>query len=196
MVGVLDVVHSFKKAALEALQSPCAWILALVQALLGVLIYWLVTRFVWKTDLPFYVTALLFGLSSNVLIRTKFLVARNLGTTNGPDGLGLDIGWVLDRITQLLRGPIDNKVYSIQQPAINELAAKAPSVEWLREELLRRVRRSNILRTEEKDEIESQVSRLLEQAGIAEFEKREALAAKICDVGGVKYVRKLVGGLV
>lgn len=188
VVGILDINKTYPRSSYEAFKSPAAWLLGAIHAVLAAIVY-LIVSCLWKPDLPAPALGAIVGAGFNVLIRTKFMFARNIGTQTGAEGLGLDLGWIYDQLSQWLRTSIDRKVLSIREPVIKELASLAPSLDWLKQQALFL---SVMLGPAAKEALMKKVNEVAANQAFNDELKKRMLAIEVCDSGGFKHTLRLV----
>ncbi len=195
VIAIAEVVTTFPAFAAEALSTRWAAILVVFNGLGGMLVYSVVMNYASSFDHPL-MRALLIAVGFAVLIRTRFVLARDLrgpvasNDTGGAarDGVSMDVGWLYARIQQLCLQRIDSDLLRSPRYAIARLLALFPDAVSLQRAAADSIKVDDLARAAD------QRARLAALAAqdVAPRLTRARLARFIVETGGITYTRFLL----
>ena len=195
VIAIAEVVTTFPAFAAEALSTRWAAILVLFYGLGGMTVYSVVMNYASSFDHPL-IRALLIAVGFAVLIRTRFVLARDLrgpvasNDTGGAarDGVSMDVGWLYARIQQLCLQRIESDLLRNPRYAIARLLALFPDAVSLQRAATDSIKVDDLARAAD------QRARLAALAAqdVAPRLTRARLARFIVETGGITYTRFLL----
>ncbi len=188
VVGLAEISATFPNYPREALSTRWAQILVLVNVLAAVAAFWLVRTYAPTTDI--IVTILSVGVGFQAIIRTRFVLAKQIGGTGGGD-ISLNLGWLYDQFQNLCKTQIDMELMRGRRTAVTELVNRFATLrELYRVAQYTIIARATLSPDEEKARL-AELDKLFDPKAPDDF-ARASMALMILENGGQAYVDLLL----
>jgi hypothetical protein len=184
-VGLSEIASTFPSYPREALHARWARLLVLVNILLCTVAFWVARLFAPQVNVALLVIGI--GVGFQVLIRTHFTLARQLG---GTGGVSFNFGWLYDQFQRLCKTQIDRELMNSRLVAVEGLLERFPSLAELYSVALYTITTRTTLTAEERQGKLAELEELFGSQAPAYF-VRANLALSILENGGLVSVDPL-----
>lgn len=188
LIGVAELVSTFKTYPREALLTRWAWVLifANVFAAIGALLILRVTA----PPMSFLMEFLLVAFGFQGIIRTRFVLAKQVGTDNDGE-VAVNIGWLYDQFSNLARRQIDLELMNNRRTAVTRLLQYYPTLAELYDIALYTITARETLTAAEEENKLAELEKLIDPKAPEHFAKT-TVALMILENGGQSYVNLLL----
>jgi hypothetical protein len=188
VVGLAEISATFPNYPREALRTRWAQILVLVNVLAAVAALWLVRTYAPTMDV--IVTILGVGVGFQAIIRTRFVLAKQIGGNGGSD-ISLNLGWLYDQFQNLCKTQMDMELMRGRRTAVTELVNRFGTLrELYRVAQYTIIARATLSPDEEKARL-AELDKLFDPKAPDDF-ARASMALMILENGGQAYVDLLL----
>ncbi len=120
LIGVAEVANSYPAFSSEALRTKWAFMLVMFNALATLIVYSIVMAYSSSVDHPLLRTFVI-AVGFAVLLRTRFVIARDLTSKADGEGISVNFGWLYSRVQQVCRQQIEQELMSQRRYGIHRL---------------------------------------------------------------------------
>ena len=190
MVAVAEIASTFQTYPREALSTRWAWVLIVVNVL-AALIALLVTQ-VTMPEMDTILQVVAVGVGFQALIRTRFVLAKQIGGPNTNDAeVSLNLGWLYDQFQHLCRTQIDLELMKGRRTAVTRLLQVYPSLTELYDIAWYTIISRATLTPDEEKARQDELQKLIDPKAPENF-ARTNVALMILENGGPAYVDLLL----
>ncbi len=188
LIGVAELVSTFKTYPREALLTRWAWVLifANVFAAIAALLILRATTSPMSFLMEFLIVA--FGFQG--IIRTRFVLAKQVGSDKDGE-VAVNLGWLYDQFSNLARRQIDLELMNNRRTAVTRLLQYYPTLAELYDIALYTITARETLTSEEEQEKLDALEKLIDPKAPEHFAKT-SIALMILENGGQSYVNLLL----
>lgn len=188
LIGVAELVSTFKTYPREALLTRWAWVLifANVFAAIAALLILRATAPPMSFLMEFLIVA--FGFQG--IIRTRFVLAKQVGSDKDGE-VAINLGWLYDQFSNLSRRQIDLELMNNRRTAVTRLLQYYPTLAELYDIALYTITARETLTPEEEQEKLDALEKLIDPKAPEHFAKT-SIALMILENGGQSYVNLLL----
>ncbi len=188
LIGVAELVSTFKTYPREALLTRWAWVLifANVFAAIAALLILRATAPPMSFLMEFLIVA--FGFQG--IIRTRFVLAKQVGSDKDGE-VAINLGWLYDQFSNLARRQIDLELMNNRRTAVTRLLHYYPTLAELYDIALYTITaRETLTQAEEQTKL-AELEKLIDPKAPEQFAKA-SIALIILENGGQTYVDLLL----
>ncbi|RME01429.1 MAG: hypothetical protein D6816_12305 [Bacteroidetes bacterium] len=189
IVGIAELTSAFQTYPREAMRTRWAKILIGVNSSTAILALG-ITRLTMPT-MNSTLQVILVGLGFQSLIRTKFVLAKQIGSKDGSGEISVNIGWLYDQFQNLCRTQIDLELMNNRRTAVTDLLLHYPSLTELYDIAYYTIIARATLSPSEEEERLSRLEKLIDPSAPENFAKT-SIALLILENGGPGYVNLLM----
>lgn len=188
LIGVAELVSTFKTYPREALLTQWAWVLifANVAAAIAAMLILRATMPGMSLLIEFLVVA--FGFQG--IIRTRFVLAKQVGS-NADGEVAVNMGWLYDQFSNLARRQIDLELMNNRRTAVTQLIQYYPTLAELYDIALYTITARETFTPAEEEERRAELEKLIDPKAPEQFAKT-SVALMILENGGQAYVDLLL----
>jgi hypothetical protein len=189
IVGVAELTATFKTYPREALKTRWSWVLIGVNAIAAV-----VAMLILRASMPtmsLSLQVITVGLGFQSLIRTRFVLAKQIGADGREGEVAVNLGWLYDQFQQLARTQIDLELMNNRRTAVSHLLHYYPTLAELYDIALYTITARETLSPEEEAQKVAELQRFMDPKAPEHFAK-SSLALAILENGGQTYVNLLL----
>lgn len=189
-VAVAELAATFSAFPREALQTRWAQILILINVVAAILAL-VIARITMPTANP-VLLVLSVGIGFQALIRTRFILAKQVGGSGDKDGeVSLNLGWLYDQFQHLCRTQIDLELMNRRRTAVTRMLEYYPTLRELYEVARYTITARSTLSPDEEQTLLAELEKLINPAAPEQFAKA-SIALIILENGGLAYVDLLL----
>lgn len=190
VVAIAELASTFPTYPREALRTRWARILVLVNVVAAILALIIARVTVPETNPVLLVIGV--GVGFQAIIRTRFVLARAMGTEEGGENeVSLNLGWLYEQFQHLCRTQIDLELMKNRRTAVTQILQYYPTIAELYDiAYYTIIARATLTPEEEKTRIE-QLQTLIDPKAPEQF-SRNSIALTILENGGPAYVEMLL----
>ncbi len=188
VIGVAELVSTFKTYPREALLTRWAWVLIMTNVLAAMTALLILRATVPNMDFLMEFMAVSFGFQA--IIRTRFVLAKQVGV-KGDGEVAVNLGWLYDQFSNLARRQIDLELMNNRRTAVTQIIQYYPTLAELYDIALYTITARETLTPEEEDGKRSELEKLIDPKAPEEFAKT-SVALTILENGGQAYVDLLL----
>jgi hypothetical protein len=189
IVAIAELSSTFPTYPREALSTRWARILILVNVVSAILALVLVRITMPETDVVLQVLAV--GVGFQAIIRTRFVLAKQMSKGHNGGEISLNLGWLYDQFQNLCRTQIDLELMNNRRTAVTRLIQYYPSLAQLYDTAWYTIIARATLTKEEEEERLAELERLMDPKAPESF-ARASIALMILENGGQAYVDLLL----
>jgi hypothetical protein len=190
MVAVAEIASTFHTYPREALRTRWAWILIVVNVLAAIIA--LLVAQVTMPDMDTILQVLAVGVGFQALIRTRFVLAKQIGGPDKNDAeVSLNLGWLYDQFQHLCRTQIDLELMNNRRTAVTRLLEFYPSLAELYDIAWYTIISRATLSPDEEKARQDELQKLIDPKAPENF-ARTNIALMILENGGQAYVELLL----
>ncbi len=188
LIGVAELTSTFKVYPREALLTRWAWVLILANAGAAVTAMLILRATMPQMNLATEILAV--GLGFQAIIRTRFVLAKQVGAGNGGE-VAVNLGWLYDQFSNLARRQIDLELMNNRRTAVIRLLEYYPTLAELYDIALYTITARETLTAEEEQNRLAEMEKLIDPKAPEHFAKT-SVALMILENGGQAYVDLLL----
>ena len=188
-VAVAELVSTFQTYPREALRTRWAWILILVNIAAAIIA--LVVVRVTMTAMNPALQILSVGVGFQAIIRTRFVLAKRIGSDEDEGEVALNLGWLYDQFQNLARTQIDLELMNNRRTAVTRMLEYYPSMAELYDIAWYTITARATLSRDQEEQRKADLEKLLDPKAPENFAK-SSIALMILENGGVAYVELLL----
>jgi hypothetical protein len=188
LVGVAELVSTFKTYPREALLTRWAWVLIFANVLAAVAAL-LILR-ATTPPMSFLMEFLIVAFGFQGIIRTRFVLAKQVGTDKDGE-VAVNLGWLYDQFSNLARRQIDLELMNNRRTAVTRLLQYYPTLAELYDIALYTITARETLTPEEEQTKLAELEKLIDPKAPEQFAKA-SIALMILENGGQTYVDLLL----
>lgn len=188
-VAMAEIVSTFETYPREALRTRWAWILIFVNVVAAMIA--LVVVRVTMTEMAPALQILSVGVGFQAIIRTRFILAKRIGSDGEEGEVALNLGWLYDQFQNLARTQIDLELMNNRRTAVTRLLDYYPSMAEMYDIAWYTITARATLSREEEDQRKAELEKLLDPNAPENFAK-SSIALMILENGGQAYVELLL----
>lgn len=188
LIGIAELVSTFKTYPREALLTQWAWVLIFANVLAA-----MVAMLILRATMPqmeLWLQILAVGLGFQGIIRTRFVLAKQVGA-RGEGEVAVNLGWLYDQFSNLARRQIDLELMNNRRTAVTHLITYYPSLAELYDIALYTITARETLTDEEERSKREELEKLIDPKAPEQFAKA-SVALLILENGGQAYVDLLL----
>ncbi len=190
IVGLAEITATFPTYPREALHTQWARILILVNAVAAIVA--MIIAEITMPDTNVVLRVLGVGIGFQALIRTKFILAKQIGGEgNGSNEVSLNLGWLYDQFQNLCRTQIDLELMNKRRTAVTRLIEYHPTLGQLYDIAWYTIIARATLSPEEEKLKLGELEKLIDPKAPEHFAKT-SIALMILENGGKAYVDLLL----
>lgn len=188
LIGVAELVSTFKTYPREALLTRWAWVLifANVMAAIAALLILRATA----PSMSFLMEFLIVAFGFQGIIRTRFVLAKQVGSDKDGE-VAINLGWLYDQFSNLARRQIDLELMNNRRTAVTRLLHYYPTLRELYDIALYTITARETLTAEEEQQKLDELEKLIDPKAPEHFAKT-SIALMILENGGQSYVNLLL----
>jgi len=188
-VAVAELVSTFQTYPREALRTRWAWILIGVNVVAAIIA--LVVVRVTMTEMNTSLQILSVGVGFQAIIRTRFVLAKRIGSDGEEGEVALNLGWLYDQFQNLARTQIDLELMNNRRTAVTRLLDYYPTMAELYDIAWYTITSRATLTREQEEQRKADLEKLLDPKAPENFAK-SSMALAILENGGQAYVELLL----
>lgn len=188
-VAVAELVSTFQTYPREALRTRWAWILIGVNVVAAIIA--LVVVRVTMTEMNPSLQIFSVGVGFQAIIRTRFVLAKRIGSDGEEGEVALNLGWLYDQFQNLARTQIDLELMNNRRTAVTRLLDYYPTMAELYDIAWYTITSRATLTREQEEQRKADLEKLLDPKAPENFAK-SSMALAILENGGQAYVELLL----
>ncbi len=188
-VAIAELVSTFQTYPREALRTRWSWILIGVNVVAAMIA--LVVVRVTMTEMNPSLQILSVGVGFQAIIRTRFVLAKRIGSDGTEGEVALNLGWLYDQFQNLARTQIDLELMNNRRTAVTRLLEYYPSMAELYDIAWYTITARATLTQEQEAQRKADLEKLLDPKAPENFAK-SSIALMILENGGQAYVELLL----
>ncbi|GIK56822.1 MAG: hypothetical protein HND44_08210 [Chloroflexi bacterium] len=188
LIGVAELVSTFKTYPREALLTRWAWVLIFANVLAAIAAL-LILR-ATTSPMSFLMEFLIVAFGFQGIIRTRFVLAKQVGSDKDGE-VAINLGWLYDQFSNLARRQIDLELMNNRRTAVTRLLHYYPTLAELYDIALYTITARETLTAEEEQQKLGELEKLIDPKAPEHFAKT-SIALMILENGGQSYVNLLL----
>ncbi|HRQ37186.1 MAG TPA: hypothetical protein PLD25_04630 [Chloroflexota bacterium] len=188
LIGVAELVSTFKTYPREALLTRWAWVLIFANVFSAIAAL-LILR-ATMSPMSFLMEFLIVAFGFQGIIRTRFVLAKQVGADKDGE-VAINLGWLYDQFSNLARRQIDLELMNNRRTAVTRLLHYYPTLRELYDIALYTITARETLTAEEEQAKLDELEKLIDPKAPEHFAKT-SIALMILENGGQSYVNLLL----
>ena len=188
LIGVAELVSTFKTYPREALLTRWAWVLIFANVFAAIAALLILRATV--PPMSFLMEFLIVAFGFQGIIRTRFVLAKQVGSDKDGE-VAVNLGWLYDQFSNLARRQIDLELMNNRRTAVTRLLHYYPTLAELYDIALYTITaRETLTQAEEQTKL-AELEKLIDPKAPEQFAKA-SIALIILENGGQTYVDLLL----